>query len=96
MSYFVEGLTIARSGTSSVRHIGKYATLEDAIKAAELVIDRCLIANHGDGMTVAELFYYYRTFGEEPFIFSDDEMTINVGVFNHFKHARQRCIAICV
>ena len=95
MTYFVEGLTNFHGGASNVRRIGQYEMLEDAIKASKQVIDEFLIAKLNDGMTVADLFFQYQKFGEVPFIFSDDESTINVSGFNHFKYAMIRCSAPC-
>lgn len=96
MIYFVEGLTNVVGGEGTVRRIGEYETLEDAIRAAESIVDEFLIAKKRDGMTVADLFFQYQNFGEVPFIFCDGDRTMNVRKFNHFKYAMLRCEAICL
>ncbi len=96
MPYFVEGLTNFHSGESNVRRIGVYATLKEAIRASEQVIEDFLLANHQYGMSIADLFTRYQKSGEVPFIFSDGERTINVTGFNHFNYALVRCGALCI
>jgi hypothetical protein len=53
MTYFVEGLTHVPGGDSKVRRIGAFATLQEAIEAAQKLIDDFLRAKRVDGMTVA-------------------------------------------
>jgi hypothetical protein len=95
MTYFVEGLTILHGGESIVRRIGEYETLKDAVMRSQQVIDDFLIAKAQDGMTAADLFSQYQEFGEVPFIFSDDVITINRTGFNHFQYSMMRCRALC-
>ena len=95
MTYFVEGLTNFHGGESNVRRIGEFATLEDAIRASEQVIDEFLMAARENGMKITALFLQYQKSGEVPFIFSDDAGTINVSGFNHFKYAMNRCSELC-
>ena len=95
MTYFVEGLTNVPGRENDVRHIGETEKLEDAIKSSQHVIDKFLITNYHYGMTVADLFSIYKSAGEVPVIFSDDDKTINVGAFNHFKYAILKCTEIC-
>ncbi len=96
MPYFVEGLTNVHGGESNVRRIGVYETLDEAIRAAEQIVEDFLLTNHQPGMSIEALFTRYQKSGEVPFIFSDDERTINVTGFNHFRYALVRCDAICV
>jgi hypothetical protein len=95
MTYFVEGLTNVNGSASSVRRIGEYETLPDAIRVSERLIEEFLTANLESGMTVADLFSQYQNFGEFPFIFCDDARTINVSGFNHFRYAMEHCNALC-
>ena len=95
MTYFVEGLTFVHGGEGIVRRIGEYETLEEAIRTSHRVIDEFLIGKAQDGMTAADLFFQYQEFGEVPFIFSDDAITINRTGFNHFQYSMMRCNALC-
>jgi hypothetical protein len=95
MTYFVEGLTHVPGGESKVRRVGEFATLEEAIGAAQKLIDDFLQAKWVAGMTVAALYEQYQEGGEVPFIFSDDARTMNVSGFNHFNYAATRCGALC-
>jgi hypothetical protein len=94
MTYFVEGLTTVREGESTVRTVGQFETLENAVRAAELVIDEFLSRTFVIGMTAAVLFAHYQKNGEVPYIFSDDDRTMNVRGFNHLTYASQRCVAL--
>ena len=95
MRYFVEGLRQVHGGEGIVRSLGEYETLEGAIKAAESIIDEFLSRRFVGGMTISDLFSEYQKSGEVPFIFSDDDKTMNVNAFNHFKYAMLRCAALC-
>jgi hypothetical protein len=94
MGYFVEALTTLHAGDSTVRRIGEFKTLVDAVKASEQVIDAFLLRTMTTGMTAAVLYSHYEKSGEVPFIFSDDARTMNVRGFNHFNYARERCAAL--
>ena len=94
MSYYVEGLTTVREGESTVRRIGEYPTLIDAVKASEQLIDKFLLGKVKDGMTAVQLFAEYQKSGEVPYIFSDDDRTINVRGFNHLTYAKEQSAAL--
>jgi hypothetical protein len=53
------------------RELGAFATLEDALAACRALVDHWLVENHKPGMTGAELYSLYSSFGEDPFILSD-------------------------
>jgi hypothetical protein len=95
MTYFVEGLTNGHGGEGNVRRIGECDTLEDAIRTSQQVIDKSLIAWNYYGMTVEELFSQYQRFGEVPFIFVDNEVTMNVTGFNSLLYAMKQCGVLC-
>ena len=95
MDYFVGRLTKARNGSRAVRHIGNFQTLEAAIKAAQILVDDCLVSKHQPGMTATDLFSIYKDSDEVPVIFSDADFTISVGSFNHFQYAMRKCSEIC-
>jgi len=85
MTYLVEGLTSSRDIDQQVRRIGEYPTVDAAVAAAKCVIDEFLAREFAPGMPPAQLFARYQNFGEVPIIFrDDDDMTVNVGQFNHF------------
>jgi hypothetical protein len=95
MTYSVEGLTGTRGEKNHVRHIGDYDTLANAISASIQVIDQFLLTRHEQHMTVADLYSLYEDLGEVPVIFSNNDETISMGAFNHFKFAKSRCTELC-
>ena len=94
MTYFVEGLTTIREGESTVRTVGQFETLENAVRAAQQVIDEFLSRKFVIGMTAAVLFANYHKYGEVPYIFSDDDRTMKVRGFNHLNYATDRCAVL--
>jgi hypothetical protein len=95
MDYFVGFLSKDRKGSRAVHHIGNFQTLEEAIKTAQKLVDNFLLSRHQPGMTAADLFAIYKDSGEVPVIFSDADLTISVGTFNHFKYATLKCGELC-
>jgi hypothetical protein len=95
MAYFVEGLVRTDANQSTVRSIGQFERLDEAIAAAEEVIRGFLETRRQAGMSARELFALYRDFGEIPFVFQDSGRTLNVPSFNHFKRALALCQALC-
>lgn len=95
MKYFVEGVKKDHAGGNQVRRIGEFETLEIAILASQKVIEHFLHRKVKPGMTAADLFVQYKKSGVVPVIFSDDDRTMNVRGFNHFKFALDRCTEIC-
>ena len=95
MAFIVEGVTRQDEPDSEVRRLGKYETREEAIASAKAVVDEFLRKNHKAGMLPSELFSQYQESGEHPFIFRDDDMTINVRTFDHLQYAMLRSTEIC-
>jgi hypothetical protein len=95
MTYFVEGLSDHVSPSATVRRIGSFQTVQEAIAAAKHAVDEFLVLNHVPGMQAAQLFQRYRDRGEYPFIFQDNERTVNVGGFSHIQYATTRAEEIC-
>ncbi len=90
MAFCVEG--VRRTGTDGVvRHIGDYEKIEDAIAAAKRVVDRFLFQEYAKGTSPEVIFTVYQNVGEFPFIFRDDDKTINVHEFNHLQYAQAEC-----
>jgi hypothetical protein len=94
MGFCVEALKRS-GGDGTVRHVGDYEKLEEAISAAKRVVDRFLLREFSQGMDSKVLFSVYQNIAEFPFIFRDDDKTINVGEFNHFQYAMQQCTELC-
>jgi hypothetical protein len=94
MAFCVEG--VSRTGPDgTVRHIGNYEKLEDAIAAAKRVVDRFLLQEFAKGTSPEIIFTVYQNLGEFPYIFRDDDKTINVHEFNHLKYAMAECATLC-
>jgi hypothetical protein len=95
MAYFVEGVSHHLPADSQVRRIGEFTMIADAIAAAQQVVEEFLISEVKPGMDGQSLFSLYRTQGEHPFIFRDDDKTFNVPGFNHASYAMARAKVIC-
>jgi len=95
MAFIVEGVTKHDEPDAGVRRIGTYETREEAIAVAKVTVDDFLRREYKAGMLPSELFSKYQERGEHPFIFRDDDKTINVRAFDHFPYAMLRCAEIC-
>lgn len=95
MTYFVEGLSDHISPSATVRRIGSFETVQEAIAAAKHAVDEFLVLNHVPGMQPAQLYQRYRDKGEYPFIFQDNERTVNFAGFSHIQYANARAEEIC-
>jgi len=95
MTFYVEGLSKHREPDDQVRRIGEYQTLADAITAAQHAVDQFLWCAFKAGMNAQQLFYLYQTQGEFPFIFRNDDKTLNVRGFNHTQYAVTRATEMC-
>jgi hypothetical protein len=73
------------------RFTPEYESVEAAIAAAKEMLDAELNAFHEPGMTTDELYDYYHTFGEDPFI-APVHPTSN---FSALDYAKQRCREVC-
>lgn len=52
--------------------LGQFRTAKAAIRAAKKIVDEFLRSGYTPGMTAEELYQAYTSFGEDPFILSDD------------------------
>ena len=95
MAFIVEGVSRQDEPDAAVRRIGEYETREEAISAAKGTVDDFLRREHRPGMLSSELFSLYQERGEHPFIFRDDDKTVNVRAFDHSQYALLRCSEIC-
>ena len=95
MTFFVEGISEHQAPESNVRRIGEYAALAGAIAAAQKSVQDFLGTAYKPGMDAKALFTLYQTEGEHPFIFRDDDNTLNVLGFNHAHYAMTLAKEIC-
>jgi hypothetical protein len=95
MAYLVEGVVNYLKPDSEVRRIGEFATAEEAISTAQEIVDEFLRRSFKPGMNAQSLFSLYKKQGEYPFVFRDDDKTVNVPGFEHSHYARNRAMAVC-
>ena len=95
MTFLVEALSKHLAPRTEVRRAGEYATVAEAIAAAQKIVDGFLQQDHVPGMDAKALFSRYRDHGEHPFIFRDDDKTLNVPGFNHVYYAMTRAKELC-
>ncbi|HKA60682.1 MAG TPA: hypothetical protein VKD28_18845, partial [Gemmatimonadales bacterium] len=80
---------------SEVRRIGEFDTVEEAITTAQKIVDEFLSRSFKPGMDAKSLFSLYKRQGEYPFIFRDDDMSVNVPGFEHSHYAKDRAAEVC-
>ena len=95
MTFLVEGLSKHLEPRKQLRRIGEYETVEEAIAVAQMTVDAFLRREFKPGMDAKELYLLYQTQGECPFIFRDDNSTVNLPGFNHVRYAMSRAAEIC-
>ena len=95
MKFVVSVLHRDAKAGNSMRHVGDFGRLEDAIAEAKQVVDGVLGRLHAAGMTPAQMLALYRDAAETPYIVRDDEGTMNANSFNHFQYAKVRSDELC-
>jgi hypothetical protein len=95
MAYLVEGVVNYLKPDSEVRRIGEFKTVEEAITTAQKIVDEFLSRSFKPGMDAKSLFSLYKRQGEYPFIFRDDDLSVNVPGFEHSHYAKDRAMAVC-
>jgi len=95
MAFLVEGVNKNLEPKAQVRRIGEYEKVEEAIAAAQRTINEFLSREFRPGMDAKSLFSLYQSRGEYPFIFRDEDRTINVRGFSHAQYAMARATEIC-
>lgn len=95
MAYLVEGVVNYLKPDSEVRRIGEFATAEEAIATAQKIVDEFLRRSFKPGMDARSLVKLYKTQGEYPFVFRDDDLTVNVPGFEHSHYAKDRAAEVC-
>jgi hypothetical protein len=76
------------------RQLGTFATFDKAVAACRLLVDQWLADNHKPGMTTAELYSAYVSFGEDPFIVGGEEGRERIS-FSAWDYAKARAEALC-
>jgi hypothetical protein len=71
--------------------LGDYDSLEEAVAAAKKIVDDFLKSSHTPGLSAEELLAKYKSFGEDPWISSDDAGC----KFSAWDYAQRRCREIC-
>ena len=71
---------------------GEFATLAEAIAAAQKIVDEYLLSAYQPGMTEDELGASYAMFGDDPFIVSEELRGVP---FSARDYARQRVAEMC-
>jgi hypothetical protein len=95
MAYLVEGVVNYLKPDSEVRRIGEFKTAEEAITTAQKIVDEFLRTSFKPGMNAKSLLSLYKRQGEYPFVFRDDDLTINVPGFEHSHYAKDRAEEVC-
>jgi hypothetical protein len=73
---------------------GTFATVEEAIAACRKLVDQSLADCYKPGMTAAELYDQYTSFGDEPFIMAPPGGPPGA-IFSARDYARSRLEAVC-
>lgn len=95
MTFFVEGVRKHQEPTTIVRRFGEYQTVAEAVAVAQEVIEDFLRREFRPGMDAKSLVSLYLAMGEYPFIFRDDDKTLNVASFNHIYYVTTRAAEMC-
>lgn len=70
---------------------GVYDDCQAAIEKCKEIVDRSLLNEYKQGMSVRALFDRYKSFGDDPWISSSDEQC----KFSAWSYAEQRCKEMC-
>jgi hypothetical protein len=68
-----------------------FEAYEEAVTACQRIVDDLLAAQYQPGMSAADLYRLYVTFGEDPFI-SPERPGVR---FSAWEYARLRCTLLC-
>jgi hypothetical protein len=95
MKFVVSVLRRAPGAGNTTRRVGEFDQFDDAVSAAKQVVNDVLSRGYVAGMTTAQLLAHYQESAEAPYIFRDDEGTVNASSFNHFNYAKARSDELC-
>lgn len=71
--------------------LGSFDTLEQAVRHCQARVDGFLVSHYQPGMSAAELYAAYTSFGEDPFILP----RTGAQPFSAWQYAKQRCETLC-
>jgi hypothetical protein len=77
--------------TSERYQQGEYESFETAVAVCKQIVDQYLAATFKEGMSAAELYQRYVSFGDDPFVVPKPEGAD----FSAWVYAKQRCSEIC-
>ncbi len=99
MSFTVDAIGTALDGTARARRIGEFPTHDEAVRAAQQVIDAFLYREYrrgvARGVTADKLFALYTRIGDKPIVLRKTESSTVVSHFEHLDYAKKRCAEIC-
>jgi hypothetical protein len=95
MMFYVESYNKADSAEKALRHVGDYATLEEAIAASKKEIDESLMREFKAGMSASQLFGKFQAYGDMPCIFRTDDKTLSNLGFNALVYAKEASAKLC-
>ena len=73
---------------------GVYQTYEEAVAVCRDIVERSLAWHYQPGMSGDELYDYYTSFGDDPFIVAVGDAPLGER-FSAWTYAKERCRAIC-
>jgi len=71
--------------------LGEFETCDEAIEACKKIVDEFIERGYVKGIRYKDLYDGYLFFGEDPFIFSDDETCR----FSAWDYSKKRCRELC-
>ena len=73
---------------------GDFATYQAAVAVCREIVERSLAWHYKPGMTADELYDYYTSFGDDPFVVAVGGAPLGER-FSAWTYAKERCRAIC-
>jgi len=99
MPFTVDAIVTAPDRTTRGRRVGEYITYDEAVVAAQQLIDGFLFREYrrgaARGVTAEMLLALYRRVAEKPVILRQRETSTAVSRFDHIAYAKKRCVEIC-
>jgi hypothetical protein len=71
--------------------LGSFTSCQAAIERCKQIVDDYLLDAYKPGLSAAELYSSYQSFGEDPWIASSDSSC----TFSAWGYAKQRCKELC-
>jgi len=71
--------------------LGEFASCKEAIETCKEIVDKFLERGYEKGVQFEELYKGFITFGEDPFIITDDKNCS----FSSWDYAKKRCRELC-